>query len=151
MIASGVEDFRQKQLKAADFTHQMQIEYIVSTLPTWLKYFEKLISGDSINWYFNSGVGDDGPYFASGRLTWLDYLVFDMIESNCLFLEYTRPLLHKGITLDDSVIESSANCSQLLDKFPHLRIFFNNFKRRTNIAAYMTSGRRTSYRFPIER
>lgn len=148
MIAAGVEELYQKQCNVIDvFSAKKRNEYVANILPLWLRYFEKLISGDSINWYFNTGVGDDGPYFASGRLTWLDYLVFDMIESNCDFLEHTKDQTQESITLDNERVMSE-NCFQLLEKFPHLSIFANNFRSRTNIATYMSSGRRNMYKLP---
>ena len=148
-----LEDLQQKRAKIMfdpQFSQSMRNEYISHTLPLWLTYFERLIAGDSIDWYFTNGPNYDGPYFASGRLTWLDYLMFDMIESNCNFLEHTIPLIQEGITLDnETVLDLPDNCFQLLERHPHLSIFANNFKNRVNIAAYVNSGRRTPYRSPL--
>lgn len=153
MIAAGVEEMRLRQLQIISDPENFvgrRNDYISRELPTLLKYFEKLISGDSINWYFNTGVGDDGPYFASGRQTWVDYLVFDLIENNCDFLEHTKPRVPEGITLDsEALLEMADNCYQLLEKLPHLSIFVNNFKSRPNIAAYLNSGQRIPYSLPF--
>merc|ERR1739845_135789 len=98
MIAAGVDDLykrRSKMMYDPNFSYSMRNEYVITTLLTWFKYFEKLIHTEkvsydySFDWYNSNGLNYDGPYFASGRLTWLDYLVFDMIESNCEFVEHT--------------------------------------------------------------
>ena len=126
------------------FSYSMRNDYILITLSTWLRYFERLLVRDSVDWYFNNGITYDGPYFASSRITWLDYLVFDMIESNCHFLEHTLPLSHEGITLDNETVLPDS-CFRVLEKYPHLSVFYNNFRNRVNIAAYIGSDKRTSY------
>lgn len=154
MIAAGVEELQRKQYNVinVNFSAESRNKYIRTILQRWLLYFEKLVSGDSVNWYFSTGggVGEDGPYFASGRLTWIDYLVFDMVESNCDFLEYTKTGSQQGVTLDsDHTLEMPDSCFHLLEKFPHLSIFINNFRGRTNIGVYMNSGHRNAYKLPL--
>ena len=151
MIAAGVEEIQRKQEKLMVddiFSPELRDDYFTRVLPLWLRYFEKLISGDSFNWYFHTKY--DGPYFSSGRLTWLDYFVFDMLESNCDLLELTKSQQPEGVTLDaDEALAVPETCFNLMEKFPHLSIFVNNFRGRTNIARYMSSGRRIPFKLPL--
>lgn len=153
MIAAGVEDLYQKRWKMITdpaFNNEMRNEYVSDILTTWLQYFERLLVKDSVDWYFNNGRNYDGPFFASGRLTWVDYLLFDMVETNCNFLVHTIPKVQRGVTLDnETILEIPDNCFQLLEKYPHLSVFVNNFRNRVNIAAYVGSDRRIPYSTPM--
>jgi len=149
MIASGVEELQMRKGEiegAENFSLQRRNEYFTRVLPLWLRYFEKLISGESFNWYFQTKY--DGPYFASGRLTWLDYLVFDIIESSCDLFELTQQQ-DTGTLDSDEVLDLPESCLQLMEKFPNLGIFMSNFHMKANIARYMSSGRRIPYKLPV--
>ncbi|CAH1775922.1 unnamed protein product, partial [Owenia fusiformis] len=79
VIAHGAEDVRAKYGKMVynpDFTLADREEYLTVTLPLWLGYFEKLAP--------TSQQGKD-IFFASSRLTWVDFLVFDLLDVNVEF------------------------------------------------------------------
>ena len=118
-------------LKQPKFDSVNRNRYVESTLLNWLGYFEKL--APSVDLY------GEGVYFASSRLTWLDYSVFDMLESNCNLLDH-----REGI-----VIESQLNCTQVFDLFPKLKTFYASFKERPNINAYIQSESRPKFADPI--
>jgi len=149
MIAAGVGEFHhilQKLINDHNFNAQTRNQYLRDIAHRWLVYFEKLLTSDSLNWFFSTDRLEDGPYFASGRITWVDYLVYDVVETHCDFLEYTKAISQEGLTLDsEPALDVPENCFQLLEKVPHLGMFMSNIKGRTNIRAYMASGRRNVY------
>jgi len=105
--------------------------YVNSTLLDWLRHFEEL--APSIDLY------GEAVHFASARLTWLDYSVFDMLESNCNLLDH-----QEGI-----IVGSHLNCTQVLESFPKLKTFYGSFKERPNINAYIQSESRPKFAYPI--
>lgn len=132
IIAAGVDDIHQKRnryIYNPDFSHALKDEYEKNVLIVWLNYFEQLAPRVS--------DASDGVHFASDRMTWVDYLVFDMIDSNCHFVNY-----------GSSDINGETPCVVLLKKFPRLTTFFNHFKTRENIQIYMNSERRPEYKLP---
>ena len=70
--------------------------------------------------------------FGGDRLTWVDFLVFHTLDQNVEFGLYDvgRPLV------------------PVLDQFPKLQSFYNVFKARPKIAAYLKSKRRAEYKIP---
>ena len=109
----------------------MRDDYVKDTLTTWLGYFEKLAPHQSAE--------SDGLYFASERLTWVDFVMFDMLESDCELVNYT----HLG-----NAESAKEPCDNLLAKFPRLHNFFNNFKTRKHLIDYFKSDRRSPYKLP---
>lgn len=147
-----MNQIRRQIFSESGFPPSTRNEYFTAVLPTWLQYFERLLVRDTADSYFYNGVNYDGPYFASGRLTWLDYLVFDMIENNCNLLEHTASLGKEGITLDnETVLEIPDTCYQLFERFPHLGVFSNHFRNRVNLAAYVISEKRLPYSAPFSK
>jgi len=136
MVATAVDDL-QKQLENTVFTQPkfdpfIRDSYAKNILIPWLGYFEKLPESKDTNY-------EDEIYFAGGRLTWLDYSIFDMLESNCNLLDYT----------EGWDVPSHLNCSTVFEMFPRLDRHYNTFKSRLNIHEYVNSERRTSYGPPF--
>lgn len=71
-------------------------------------------------------------FFGGDRITWVDYLVFTALDANVEFGMYDvgRPLV------------------PVLDQFPKLQSFYNFFKQRPNVAAYLKSDRRGPHKLP---
>lgn len=110
-------------------------EYIRTRLLPWLRYIENLAP--------NHGTDTEGLYFSSGRLTWLDYLVFEMLESNGNLIDYKEG--HQEIGVPNRV-----NSSEILVQFPCLIGFYNYFKDRPNIRAYVNNDARPKFRVPYD-
>lgn len=129
-MISIVEDITQKLSRVMydkDFTVKKINEYIAITLPSWLEHFEKLapmrdVSGNEL-------------HFASGRITWVDFLVFNMIDTNYSFEQATR--------------EARGNEDDVLQSFPKLKMFFKEFNDRPKLRAYMHSSQRPTFKLPF--
>ena len=136
---------RSKVLKDPNFSYSMRNEFINNILFTWLGYFDRLVP--------KSTSESEGVYFASERLTWVDYLVFEMIDSNCDFVNHTKIEILK----DEAITESYDNeekkihlndCTYLVQNFPNLNIFYTNFRNRSGLKRYLLGGRH-SYSIPF--
>jgi hypothetical protein len=77
----------------------------------------------------------DAAYFVGERLTWVDFLVFDVLESNVEFCHYTFG-------------KNSVPTFEALEKFPKLNNFFRLMSRRLKLTKYLSSKRRFPYELP---
>ena len=75
----------------------------------------------------------ENAYFVGDRLTWVDFLVFDLLEINIEFGKYTFGM--KEVKPVD-----------VLEKFPRLRNFFRLMSQRPRIAKYLNSSRRFPFK-----
>ncbi|XP_038049580.1 glutathione S-transferase P-like [Patiria miniata] len=126
VVALGTEDFRSKLSKIIydpDFSVQMRDEYIKTTAPMWLEHFERIAP---------SIQAEDVAYFGGSHITWVDFLVLDVLDANVEFaqVDMGRPLV------------------AILDKYPKLQSFYNQFRVRPKIVAYLNSDRRMPYKLP---
>lgn len=106
-------------------------DYVDNILAPWLVQLERLAP--------NHDVDAEGWYFSSIRITWLDYLIFETLESNCDLVDYKEG--HQVIGL-----QRHLNCSQLFGRFPRVNTFFSNFKERPNIKPYITDTARPKHK-----
>ena len=132
-ISEDVHQKRNKYIWNPDFSHKLREEYINTVLLQWLQHFERFAPYPSAE--------SEGRYFASDRLTWVDYIVFEMIDSNCNFVEYTA---EQNMTTGGYI----GTCESLLTNFPNLNGFYNSFKSRANIDKYLKSESRPVYKLP---
>ena len=132
-ISEDLNQKRNKYIWNPDFSHKLREEYINTVLLQWLQYFERLAPYPSAE--------SEGRYFVSDRLTWVDYIVFEMIDSNCNFVEYTA---EQNMTTEGYI----GTCESLLTNFPNLNGFYNSFKSRANIDKYLKSESRPIYKVP---
>lgn len=112
------------------FSIEKRNVYITDVLPTWLTHFEKLapeISQES-----------NDSFFLADRLTWIDYVVFELIDSNVEFSKNTKTFLK------DSNVEED-----ILENFPRLKNFYQTFYRRPQLQKYMVSEHRRAYKLPF--
>lgn len=126
VLAQGVEDTGSKLSKIvydSSFSVEMRDQYLKETAPLWLGHFEKLAPSIS---------SQQTGYFVTNRLTWVDFLIFDLLDKNVEFarLDMGRPPM------------------AVLDKFPKLSSYYNRMKALPRIAAYLQSPRRKEYRIP---
>ncbi|XP_022087367.1 glutathione S-transferase P-like [Acanthaster planci] len=126
VIALGTEDFRSKLSKIIydpGFSVKMRDEYLQSTAPMWLEHFEKLAP---------SIQAEDVAYFGGKHITWVDFLVFDLLDVNMEFgqVDLGRPQV------------------AILSNYPKLQSFYNQFRTRPRIAAYLNSSKRAPYKLP---
>ncbi|XP_033108425.1 glutathione S-transferase Mu 1-like [Anneissia japonica] len=127
ILARGAEDFRSKLSKIlydSSFSVDMRNDYILNTAPMWLGYFEKI--APSLH------QQESSPYFVDGRLTWVDFIIFDLLDSNVEFATYDmgEPLI------------------SVLDSYTKLNTFYQKFKAMPRVAAYLKSPRRRPYKIP---
>ncbi|XP_071954435.1 glutathione S-transferase Mu 1-like [Antedon mediterranea] len=127
VLARGAEDFRSKMSKILydpAFSRDMRNDYIMNTAPMWLNYFEKL--APSLH------KQETAPYFADDHLTWVDFIVFDLLDANVEFAKYDmgEPLI------------------SILDPYTKLSTFYKKFQAMPRVAAYLKSPRRRPYKIP---
>ncbi|XP_033636377.1 glutathione S-transferase P-like [Asterias rubens] len=127
ILALGVDDFRAKLSKILydpNFSVEMRDEYIQTTAPMWLQHFEKLTPNFQL---------EDMGYFGGKHLTWVDFLIFDVLDLNLEFakVDMGRPLV------------------AILDGYPKLQSFYNQFRQRPKVAAYLNSKRRFPFSCPM--
>ena len=127
-IAEDVTQKLSRVMYDKDFTLAKINEYLETTLPMWLSHFEKLAPVRDIS--------ANELHFASERLTWVDFLVFNMIDKNNCFEEATR--------------EARGNAVDILESFPRLRLFYNEFSDRPKLNAYINSNRRPACKLPYQ-
>lgn len=126
VIALGAEDFRSKLGKVIydpNFSVVMRDEYIQTTAATWLPHFEKIAPNIQ---------AEDVAYFGGKHITWVDFLIFDLLDINVEFARFDmgRPPV------------------SILDQYPKLSSFYNRFRVRPKIVAYLNSDRRKPYVLP---
>lgn len=123
------EDLRGKLgpvLYSTNFSVKKRDEHLQSTVFTWLSYFEKLAPVNSTD------EGIDGLYFASERLTWVDYVLFDLLDT---YVEFGKLAFDGQVEVID-----------VLANFPRLKAFYENFASRPRIAKYLRAERRVPFR-----
>ena len=123
------EDLRGKLgpvLYSTNFSVKKRDEHLQFTVFTWLSYFEKLAPVNSTN------EGIDGLYFASERLTWVDYVLFDLLDT---YVEFGK-----------LAFDGQAEVIDVLANFPRLKAFYENFASRPRIAKYLRAERRVPFR-----
>ena len=123
------EDLRGKLgpvLYSPNFSVKKRDEHLQSTVFTWLSYFEKLAPVNSTD------EGIDGLYFASERLTWVDYVLFDLLDT---YVEFGK-----------LAFDGQAEVIDVLANFPRLKAFYENFASRPRIAKYLRAERRVPFR-----
>ena len=109
-----------------DFSKTMRNEYVNDILPTWIQYFENLAPGRTSN--------TTELHFASERTTWLDFLVYDLLEVNINFVNITKA--------------SDEENTDFLVKFPKLKEFYEDFGKRPRLSKYLNSDSRLPYTIP---
>ena len=113
-------------LYSTNFSVKKRDEHLQSTVFTWLSYFEKLAPVNSTD------EGIDGLYFASERLTWVDYVLFDLLDT---YIEFGK-----------LAFDGQAEVIDVLANFPRLKAFYENFATRPRIAKYLRAERRVPFR-----
>ncbi|KAJ8040549.1 Glutathione S-transferase P [Holothuria leucospilota] len=126
ILAAGAEDFRSKLSRIIydpNLSVDMRDDYLQNVAPVWLNHFEKL--APQIR-------DEETSFFVGGRITWVDYIIFDLLDGQVEFgrVDVGRPLV------------------DVLDPYPKLNSFYNRFRTREKIAAYLKSDRRHSYNAP---
>ncbi|XP_030851489.1 glutathione S-transferase P-like [Strongylocentrotus purpuratus] len=126
VLALGVEDARSKLSKLVydpSFSVAMRDEYLKEIAPLWLGYFEKIAPSIS---------SQQRGYFVSHRLTWVDFLIFDLLDTNIEFdkLDMGRPPV------------------AILAQFPKLNSYYNRMKALPSIANYQSSPQRPPFKIP---
>ncbi|XP_006815126.1 glutathione S-transferase P 1-like [Saccoglossus kowalevskii] len=125
VVSQGVEDFRQKMGKVVydvDFSAEKRNDYFDNIASTWLDHFEKIAPCIQ---------AQDKTFFASDRLTWIDFLVFDLLDNN---VEFSKVKM-AGVRPVD-----------VLEKYPRLSSFYNQFIQRPNLVAYLQN--RSPFKLP---
>ena len=130
MISCVSEDLRAKLgpvLYNSEFSAKLRDDHIQSVVYTWLSYFEKLAPVE------DNSTDADGLFFASNRMTWVDYVMFDLLDT---YVEFGR--LNFG--------DDEAPTIDVLENFPKLKAFYEYFAGRPNIAKYLKAERRVPLR-----
>ena len=123
------EDLRAKLspvLYSPNFSSKLRNDHIESVVYTWLSYFETLAPME------DNSTDVDGLFFASERLTWADYVMFDLLDTH---VEFGR------LSFGDD-----APTVDVLANFPKLKAFYENFSSRPKIARYLKAERRVPFR-----
>nr|XP_054764224.1 glutathione S-transferase Mu 1-like [Lytechinus pictus] len=126
VLAQGVEDARSKLSKMIydpSFSLAIRNEYLREIAPLWLGYFEKIAP---------SIPSQQNGYFVSHRLTWVDFLIFDLLDANVEFgkLDIGRPPV------------------AILAEFPKLNSYYNHMKALPSIGNYHRSSERPPFKIP---
>ena len=130
MISCVSEDLRAKLgpvLYNPEFSAKLRDDHIQSVVYTWLSYFEKLAPVE------DNSTDSDGLFFASNRMTWVDYVMFDLLDT---YVEFGR--LNFG--------DDEAPTIDVLENFPKLKAFYEYFAGRPNIAKYLKAERRVPFK-----
>lgn len=86
-----------------------------------------------MDWFlFSRFIRQETSFFTGGRITWVDYLIFNMLDGQVEFgkLDVGLPTVN------------------VLEPYPKLSSFYNRFRTREKIAAYLNSDRRLPYSGP---
>ncbi len=129
---NSAEDLRMKLSKVyynPNFSVASRNTYLTDVLPIWLGFFEKLAPT------FNKESNDS--FFIGDRLTWIDYIMFELIDTNIAFTNHTRPFLTGPDVTND-----------ILEGFPKLKIFYETFSQRPNLQKYLLSSSRLPFILP---
>ncbi|KAI0222734.1 Glutathione S-transferase P 1 [Lamellibrachia satsuma] len=124
-LAHGVEDVRSKlsrMLYDPNFTFTDRDEYLTKTMPKWLGYIEQLAP---------PLAKQEQAFFYSSRLTWVDFLVFDLLENNIEFAHYDFGSNATYIVGID-----------VLGQFPRLANFYRHFSGRPGLSSYLRGGKK---------
>ena len=103
--------------------------YITDVLPIWLGHFEKLAP--------NFDKESNDSFFVGDRLTWIDYVIFELIDMNVEFSKNTRSYLPGPDVTQD-----------ILDNFPKLKNFYETFSQRPKLRKYLFSPGRFPFKLP---
>ncbi|KAK2189301.1 hypothetical protein NP493_109g02002 [Ridgeia piscesae] len=132
-LALGVEDARSKlsrMLYDPNFSFADRDEYLKKTMPLWLGYIEQQAP---------PLAKQEQAFFYSSRLTWVDFLVFDLLENNIEFAHYDFGNSNTTYIVDIDV----------LAQLPRLANFYRHFSGRPRLSAYLRGGkRRFKYTIP---
>lgn len=123
------EDLRAKLspvLYSPNFSSKLRNDHIESVVYTWLSFFEKLAPVE------DNSTNVDGSFFASERLTWVDYVMFDLLDTH---VEFSR------LSFGDD-----APTVDVLANYPKLKAFYETFSSRPKIARYLKAERRVPFR-----
>ena len=111
------------------FSRETRNTYLTDVLPTWLAHFEKL--AQEIN------AESNDSFFVGGTLTWIDYVMFELIDCNMEFSKNTKLYFP-----DENVNED------VLEGFPRLKHFYRTFSNRPLLKKYLVSQSRLPYKLP---
>ncbi|ELT87050.1 hypothetical protein CAPTEDRAFT_221061 [Capitella teleta] len=128
-LAAGVEDFHaalSRLIWDEDFSLEQRDAYMNKTMPMWLSYFEKLAP---------SLANLETAFFLGDRLTWVDFLVFYVLENNVEFCQHSFGN-NKVLVVD------------ALEKFPKLAHFYRLMSKRPRLSKYIRSKRRIPFTVP---
>lgn len=128
-----VEDFRVKLTKIyydPDFSIASRNSYVTEVLPVWLGYFEKLARP--------LDKESNKSFFVGNHLTWIDYIMFELIDKNVEFVKHTRHYLQEPDVVRQDILEN----------FPKLRYFFEMFSQRPSLRKYLSSPARLPFLLP---
>lgn len=126
IVVLGAEDIRSKLGKVVynpSFSLADRAEYLGTTLPVWLVHMEKV-----------APPLQEEPYFASSRLTWVDFTVFDLLDAHVDFASF-------DMGMDVKAVDPLAD-------FPKLNTFYQKMKKLPRIASYLKSSKRRPYKIP---
>ncbi|XP_020609413.1 glutathione S-transferase-like isoform X2 [Orbicella faveolata] len=128
-LVQSKEDLRAKLspvLYSPNFSSKLRNDHIESVVYTWLSFFEKLAPVE------DNSTNVNGLFFASERLTWVDYVMFDLLDTH---VEFSR------LSFGDD-----APTVDVLANYPKLKAFYETFSSRPKIARYLKAERRVPFR-----
>ena len=111
---------------SSDFSAETRDNYMNTVAKQWLPYFEKLAPVSS---------SEKEMFFIGDRVTWVDYVMFDLLESH---IEFAKVEFAGKVHQD----------TEVLADYPKLNIFFNKFANRPKLAAYLKAERRMPFTKP---
>lgn len=107
-----------------EFTSAKRRAYLTETGAMWLGYMEKFAPAVD--------TPEDKAFFASSRLTWLDFLMYNIVDYHIAFADYD---------LGDEKVN-------IMKDLPKLAAFHRRMSQRPRIAAYLASDRRAPFSIP---
>eukprot|EP00730_Choanoeca_flexa_P017928 TRINITY_DN8688_c0_g1_i3.p1 TRINITY_DN8688_c0_g1~~TRINITY_DN8688_c0_g1_i3.p1 ORF type:complete len:305 (+),score=77.38 TRINITY_DN8688_c0_g1_i3:21-935(+) len=130
LISMGAEDLRKRASKVmydTDFSATSRQGLFTTDVPTWLAHFEKLL-------------GDDATFVTPDTITWVDYVMFDL-------LDMLRSFASEPVYAADGS-QASISASSILKPFPKLAAFYDTMGKRPLLRAYLTSSERPAFKLP---
>ena len=127
LCPSPTEDLIPKAGKVVwdpEFTAAKRRTYLTETAMLWLGHFEKF--APDVN------APEDKAFFASKRLTYVDFLIYNIVDYHVSLAEFD---------LGDEKVD-------VLKDAPKLAAFYQRISQRPRIAAYLASDRRASFSLP---
>ena len=107
----------------ANFSTETRDDYLNTVAKQWLPYFERLAPVPA---------NEKETFFVGDRITWVDYVIFDLLESHIEFANLK--------------FEGKANQhTEILAEYPKLNVFFNKFANRPKLARYLKAERRMRF------